>query len=168
MLGSGGNADRSVRHRPVAFRAQRPRVPCPGVFAFSCVPPIIAAAFGPSPTARSPPCRPANGCRVRVPRSDHGNDYHRRQRRPVVDRVVRVARGHQSDRVQRANVPPMVESVLDVRRPGEVLQAAVRSGEKVVFVVVGRVPRPRNSYRHGVAAHVHRVVHAAPARHVAP
>lgn len=105
-----------------------------------------------------------NGCRFGLSRSDHHSDDHVRERgRPAVVRDRVAGRGREQNGravvVQRVDVPPMVESVLDVRRPRKVLQTAVRSDEKIVFGF-GSVRRRRQSDRHGTAANIRRVVRA--------
>jgi len=88
--------------------------------------------------------------------------------------VVVVVRHRDRDRrqqdavVERVDVPPMVESVLDVRRSGKILPTAVRSNEKAVIFGFGlwhqrRRRQWRQGHGHGTPANVHRVFRASTA-----
>lgn len=103
--------------------------------------------------------RRANGC-LGIPRSDDDHDHDRG--RFAATAVVRQQQ-QQQQQGERVDVPTMVESVLDVRRPGEVLQAAVRSCEKIALVARAVRRWRQGRRRHGTTANVHRVLRAAPA-----
>lgn len=110
--------------------------------------------------------------RLGLPRSD--DDHHRGRRDGRVVVVVVVVRHRDRDRrqqdavVERVDVPPMVESVLDVRRSGKILPTAVRSNEKAVIFGFGlwhqrRRRQWRQGHGHGTPANVHRVFRASTA-----
>lgn len=108
--------------------------------------------------------------RLGLPRSDDDHHHHRGRRDGRVVFVVRHRhrrrRVRQQDAVvERVDVPPMVESVLDVRRSGKVLPTAVRSDEKAVLFGFGlwHQRRRRQGHGHGTPANVHRVFRAATA-----
>lgn len=82
-----------------------------------------------------PRSRCMNGC-LGISRSDDDYYYHDCCRHIGVV-VAGRRRQQQGGRVvERSDVPPMVESVLDVRRPGKILQTTVRSGEKIAVIFV--------------------------------
>lgn len=154
----------SVRDRPVACRALQ-RVVSPSIrlrrFSGAC---IVRARSRPSYLVHRPvhqekfsvnfPIRRVNrGCifdaaggsvfrdgRLGLPRSDDDHHHHRGRLDCRVVFVVRYRRRRvrkQDAVVERVDVPPMVESVLDVRRSGKVLPTAVRSDEKAVLFGFG-------------------------------
>lgn len=109
--------------------------------------------------------------RLGLPRSDDDHHHHRGRRDCRVVVVRHRDRRQQDAVVERVDVPPMVESVLDVRRSGKILPTAVRSDEKAVLFGFGlwhqrRRWRWRQGHGHGTPANVHCVFRAptAPAQ----